>query len=87
MGVLQWGSPPSDRCPDTLRQGTTQIIPNLLTYEGSMLVIDPKGENAMITAKQRMKMGHEVHIVDPWGIVDLDLVNEKDDAETDDVLL
>lgn len=54
--------------PTRSGKGTTQIIPNLLTYEGSMLVIDPKGENALITAKQRKKMGQEVHIADPWGI-------------------
>ncbi|OED49336.1 conjugal transfer protein TraG [Rhodobacteraceae bacterium (ex Bugula neritina AB1)] len=54
--------------PTRSGKGTTQIIPNLLTYEGSMLVIDPKGENAMITAKRRNELGQEVHIVDPWGI-------------------
>lgn len=54
--------------PTRSGKGTTQIIPNLLTYEGSMLVIDPKGENALITAQRRMDMGQDVHIVDPWGI-------------------
>lgn len=54
--------------PTRSGKGTTQIIPNLLTYEGSMLVIDPKGENALITAQQRRDMGQDVHIVDPWGI-------------------
>jgi type IV secretion system protein VirD4 len=53
-------------------KGTTAIIPNLLTYgdaeSGSILVIDPKGENALITADQRRRMGQTVHIVDPWGI-------------------
>lgn len=58
--------------PTRSGKGTTQIIPNLLTYEGSVLVIDPKGENAMITAKRRKEMGQDVHIVDPWGIVDID---------------
>ena len=29
-------------------KGVSLIIPNLLTYEGSALVIDPKGENAYI---------------------------------------
>lgn len=54
--------------PTRSGKGTTQIIPNLLTYEGSMLVIDPKGENALITAARRQELGQEVHIVDPWGI-------------------
>jgi type IV secretion system protein VirD4 len=31
-------------------KGVSLIIPNLLFYEGSAVVIDPKGENARITA-------------------------------------
>ena len=54
--------------PTRSGKGTTAIIPNLLTYEGSVLVIDPKGENALITAKRRKDMGQQVFIVDPWGI-------------------
>lgn len=55
--------------PTRAGKGTSVIIPNLLTYEGgSVLVIDPKGENAMITAEQRGRMGSDIHIVDPWGI-------------------
>lgn len=33
--------------------GVSLIIPNLLFYGGSALVIDPKGENARITAGRR----------------------------------
>ncbi len=58
--------------PTRSGKGTTQIIPNLLTYTGSMLVIDPKGENALITAKARQDMGQDIHIVDPWGIAQVD---------------
>lgn len=58
--------------PTRSGKGTTQIIPNLLSYEGSVLVVDPKGENALITAKRRFDMGQDVHIVDPWGIVDVE---------------
>lgn len=54
--------------PTRSGKGVSAIIPNLLTYRGSMLVIDPKGENAMITAGQRHLMGQEVMVVDPWGI-------------------
>ena len=36
-------------------KGVSLIIPNLLFYEGSALVIDPKGENAQITAGRRGK--------------------------------
>ncbi len=58
--------------PNRSGKGTTAIIPNLLTYEGSVVVIDPKGENAMITAKRRLDMGQEVYVVDPWGITGLE---------------
>jgi len=54
--------------PTRSGKGTTTIIGNLLTYEGSILVIDPKGENAMITAERRETMGQNIHIVDPWMI-------------------
>ena len=50
-------------------KGVSAIIPALLTYKGSMVVIDPKGENAWITAQRRRDMGHRVVILDPWGEV------------------
>ena len=51
-------------------KGVSAIIPALLTYKGSMVVIDPKGENAWVTAERRRQMGHRVVILDPWGEVD-----------------
>lgn len=49
-------------------KGTRVIVPTLLRYGGSMLVIDPKGENAAITARTRRdQLGQTVHIVNPWG--------------------
>ena len=58
--------------PTRSGKGVCTIIPNLLTYQGSAVVIDPKGENAMITAKQRGQgLGQTVHVVDPWGITGL----------------
>ncbi|OJJ12985.1 conjugal transfer protein TraG [Alphaproteobacteria bacterium AO1-B] len=59
--------------PNRSGKGTSIIVPNLLTYEGSVLVIDPKGENAMITAKQRKAMGQNVFVYDPWGITGQEL--------------
>jgi len=47
-------------------KGVSLIIPNLLCYRGSALVIDPKGENAWVTAPRRRELGQAVHIVDPW---------------------
>lgn len=58
--------------PNRSGKGTCTIIPNLLTYEGSIVVIDPKGENAMITAGHRKEMGQEVFVFDPWGITGLE---------------
>jgi type IV secretion system protein VirD4 len=49
-------------------KGVSAIIPNLLTFEGSVLCIDPKGENAKVTARRRREMGQKVYIVDPFGI-------------------
>ena len=54
--------------PTRSGKGVSHIVPNLLTYQGSVLVIDPKGENAMITAQKRIALGQEVHLVDPWDI-------------------
>jgi len=60
-------------------KGTSVIIPNLLTYEGSIFCIDPKGENATITAERRGQgrgipkggLGHEVYVLDPFKVADV----------------
>ncbi len=50
-------------------KGRSFIIPNLLSYNGSTIVIDPKGENAAITARYRAEtLGQRVHILDPFRI-------------------
>lgn len=54
--------------PTRSGKGVSAIIPNLLTYPGSMIVIDPKGEAVAIAARRRRQMGQQVYIVDPWGI-------------------
>lgn len=56
--------------PTRSGKGVSGIIPNLLTYDGSVLVVDPKGENARITARQRRKFG-PTHILDPFGVTGL----------------
>jgi len=58
--------------PTRSGKGVTQIVRNLLMYEGSTMVIDPKGENALITAKARQTMGQKVMVVDPWKIATID---------------
>lgn len=53
--------------PTRSGKGISQIIPNLLNYKGSCVVIDPKGENAWITAPYRKNvLGQNVFIIDPW---------------------
>lgn len=42
------------------------IIPNMLSYAGSVLAIDPKGELALNTAPVRAKT-QRVHVLDPFG--------------------
>ena len=41
------------------------IIPNLLTWPGSIYCQDFKGQNAAVTAQRRRDMGQAVHILDP----------------------
>lgn len=56
--------------PTRSGKGVSAIIPNLLAYKGSVLVIDPKGENARVTARQRQRYG-KTHILDPFGVTGL----------------
>jgi type IV secretion system protein VirD4 len=56
--------------PTRSGKGVSLIIPNLLTYRGSVLVVDPKGENAWVTAAHRRQaLGQNISILDPWGEV------------------
>lgn len=56
-------------------KGRSVIIPNLITWQGSALVIDPKGQNALVTALSRGKggkglthpLGQTVRVLDPLG--------------------
>ncbi|OIQ19299.1 MAG: hypothetical protein BM557_06230 [Flavobacterium sp. MedPE-SWcel] len=50
-------------------KGTSVIIPNLLLWKGSTLVIDPKGTNAAVTKTHREIMGQKVHVIDPFNIL------------------
>ena len=56
-------------------KGTSVIIPNLCLWPGSVVVVDPKGENATVTAARRGSgndqcegMGQRVHVLDPFGV-------------------
>lgn len=49
-------------------KGVGLIIPNILTYPGSMVVLDIKGENYHVTSRRRRELGHAVHVLDPFCI-------------------
>ena len=57
-------------------KGVSLIVPNLILYEGSAFVVDPKGENAAITAGRRGKgtrksgagLGQDVYVLDPFDV-------------------
>lgn len=54
--------------PTGAGKGIGAVIPNLLDYPGSCLILDVKGENYAVTASARRRMGHSVHVLDPFGI-------------------
>lgn len=55
--------------PSRTGKGTRVILPTLLLYKSSLITIDPKGENAAITARYRRdQLGHTVHILNPWNV-------------------
>ncbi len=50
-------------------KGRSVIIPNLLSYPGSMIVIDPKGEYATVSSRFRAEeLGQNVCVLDPFEI-------------------
>lgn len=59
-------------------KGTTVILNNLISWPGSVVCIDPKGENATIAATRRgpgstyaSGMGQAVHVLDPFRTADV----------------
>jgi type IV secretion system protein VirD4 len=53
--------------PTRSGKGVGAIIPNLLTADRSVLCVDPKGENARITAAGRARFG-PVYVLDPFEV-------------------
>lgn len=50
-------------------KGINVVIPNLLHFQGSVFVTDPKGELAAVTAAHRAeRLGQKVYVLNPWGI-------------------
>lgn len=72
-------------------KGAGIVIPNLLTYRGSCIVNDIKGENAAITARARKAFGavHHMNLEQPFISArcnPLDLVRFKSVHQVDDAL-
>ncbi len=56
--------------PTRSGKGVGMVIPNLLHYPGSVIVIDPKGENYAVTAEYRRKVLHQqVVCLDPFHVI------------------
>lgn len=53
--------------PTGAGKGRGVIIPNLLRFQGSAIVIDPKGETWHVTRRRREEMGQAVCLLDPFG--------------------
>lgn len=50
-------------------KGRAAIVPNILTYPGSVLAIDPKGELATMTARHRRDgLNQSVYVLDPFNV-------------------
>lgn len=54
--------------PTGFGKGRSAIIPTCLEYPGSMVVIDPKGEAAAVTARRRRELGNDVVVIDPFKV-------------------
>ena len=67
--LLRYGGPAHllTVAPTRSGKGVGAIVPNLLTANRSVLCVDPKGENAKITARARGRFG-PVHVLDPFGV-------------------
>lgn len=51
-------------------KGIGSVLPNCLTYPGSLVVTDPKGENAAVSARtRREELGQQVAWLDPWRVL------------------
>ena len=56
--------------PSGSGKGTGLLSPNLLSIsDRSIIIIDPKAEQAAITAMYRHQRGDDVHLLDPFGVL------------------
>lgn len=76
--------------PQGAGKGTGIVVPNLLTYPGSVICTDPKGENHAVTARARAAFGpvycvnvgdpDRSHRFNPLDVVSRDLLRAVDDC-------
>jgi type IV secretion system protein VirD4 len=76
--------------PQGAGKGVGVVVPNLLTYPGSIICTDPKGENFAITGRARQKFGPvycvnvgdpgRSHRFNPLDVVSRDLLRAVDDC-------
>lgn len=52
--------------PTRSGKAVTSIVPNLLRYRGSCVVIDPKGEHFEKTSAWRKSIGHDIYRISPF---------------------
>ncbi|UIK04825.1 type IV secretory system conjugative DNA transfer family protein [Neorhizobium galegae] len=70
-------------------KGLGIVIPSLLTYRGSMVVTDPKGENYAITRRHRSKLG-TIRMLNPSDLArsdrynPMDIIRKDTPSESDD---
>ena len=71
--ALQWGGESHllTVAPTRTGKATMQIIPNLLHYGGSAVVLDPKGELALATAAWRAAHVGPVYVLNPFNMPEL----------------
>jgi type IV secretion system protein VirD4 len=55
--------------PTRSGKGRDVLIPALLEYSGSCIVIDPKGQLAAVTKAQRERMGQRVIVLNPFNLL------------------
>jgi len=63
--------------PTRSGKGIGLVIPNLLHYPGSVICVDPKGENYAITHRYRRDvLGQQVICLDPFRVRDLNTISD-----------
>lgn len=80
--------------PTGAGKGRNVVLPNVLTYPGAVVVIDPKGEAAQVSARRRREMGQQTIVLNPFDRSDasagafnpLDILDPASDNFTPDCI-